>query len=136
MTETSLVAGLVNVLRTELKGAVIFKHADRFTHGIPDISITSRHTLWWEVKYADPDFKLPGIQELTIKRLGTAAFYVIFAERQPLVPARTTFIVSPHCIGEWWAQPTAQTPGFDLQWLAIQAKLYLDGRECNAAHLL
>lgn len=51
MTENTLVAKLVKIARAELKGYVIFKHADRFQHGIPDISITgSGVTTWWEAE--------------------------------------------------------------------------------------
>ena len=83
MNEASLKQALVALMRAELAPFVIFRHEDRITSGIPDISVTgNRHTSWWEVKFANPDFKCPGIQELTALRLaaaGHACFFVIYA---------------------------------------------------------
>ncbi len=51
VTEATVVRDIVKGLRSRLPGAVVFKHADISTAGIPDISISYRnHTTWVEVK--------------------------------------------------------------------------------------
>lgn len=113
MSEKSLVESLVRIARRELKGFVVFKHADRFTHGVPDISSTgSGKTTWWEVKHADPTFDSPGIQELTMKRLDAAGYarYIIFRQ-QP----KMTFIVRPVDLANWDLDKNILSfVGFDL----------------------
>lgn len=54
MTETQFCRKLTHALRERLgPGHVVLKHADGYTAGIPDISITwGRDTLWIEVKLA------------------------------------------------------------------------------------
>lgn len=52
MNEAQVVRRLVAALKVRLPGAVIFKHADMVTAGIPDISVTWRGKVdWLEVKY-------------------------------------------------------------------------------------
>ncbi len=51
MTEAKIVRKIVAHLRASLPGAVVFKHADLVTAGVPDISVTFRgKTVWLEVK--------------------------------------------------------------------------------------
>lgn len=53
MTESAFTAKLLKALRSHaaLKDAVVWKHADRISAGIPDFSVTvSGRTTWWEVK--------------------------------------------------------------------------------------
>lgn len=70
MTEAELKDELVKVLRYELMGAIVFRHEDKYTAGIPDISVTYRnYTLWIEVKYANPIILRRGLQTLTCVRL-------------------------------------------------------------------
>lgn len=111
MTEATLKSALVRALRT-LPNAVVFRHEDRFTHGIPDISITLHHaTTWLEVKFANPSFNSRGIQELTLLRLalvGTAR-YVIY--HQDGTEAKT-YIVHPYDIGKR-LDTLPHTSGFD-----------------------
>ena len=53
MNEATLKRALVKAMRTTMPGAVVFRHEDRFTAGIPDISVTwAGITTWWEVKYS------------------------------------------------------------------------------------
>lgn len=55
MLETQLSSRLVAQMKATMNGAVVFKHADRSTIGIPDISCTwQRRVLWIEVKYLRP----------------------------------------------------------------------------------
>lgn len=51
MTERSVNESLIKVLRQELLGCVIIKHADRFTAGVPDMSVSwGGATTWLELK--------------------------------------------------------------------------------------
>ena len=53
MNEATLKRALVKAIKTTMPGAVVFPHQDRFTAGIPDISVTwAGVTTWWEVKYS------------------------------------------------------------------------------------
>ena len=53
MNEATLKGALVKAMRTTMPGAVVFRHEDRFTGGIPDISVTwAGIATWWEVKYS------------------------------------------------------------------------------------
>ena len=62
MTETQFTSKLVRAIRERLgPGAIVFKHADGYTAGIPDISISlGRNTLWLEAKLVgNPKFFEP-----------------------------------------------------------------------------
>ena len=112
MNESTCKTVLMKKLRAEFPHAVCFRHEDRMTHGIPDLSVTmDKRTSWWEVKYATPRFESPGIQELTLKRLGKTgyAYYIIFED----VPTgKTTYIVDPNDLATY--RETAWTvKGFD-----------------------
>ena len=51
MIESDLKRGLVKALR-KIPGAVVYRHEDQFTAGMPDISITKRgRVVWIEVKF-------------------------------------------------------------------------------------
>lgn len=83
MTEAILVAGLVAALREGLPGSVVFKHADRTTAGIPDISVTWRYTtVWLEVKLVAPDLYNRELQDLMMQRLARTshAYYVVYQD--------------------------------------------------------
>lgn len=86
MTEAPLKAALVRELRKTLpRAAVVFRHEDRITAGIPDISVTwNGRTTWLEIKYANPGLKSRGIQDLTLLRLAAAgvARYVVYREQK------------------------------------------------------
>jgi hypothetical protein len=129
MTENHLTSRLANVWREQLKSFTVFKHADRFTHGVPDFSVSGHGIVsWWEVKYADPGFESPGIQELTMIRLHAAtkgrAHYIIFAEPQPpRFEHEQTLILTPQDLVTWpdcrlpELQAWRATTGFDFYWL-------------------
>jgi hypothetical protein len=88
MNEKTLVSALKKILHRELPGAVIFKHADAYTAGIPDLSVTWRgKTTWLEVKYVAPTLHKRALQHqimLGLERQGSA-FYVIYREHDTLL---------------------------------------------------
>jgi hypothetical protein len=102
VTEASLKGDLVEKLRKKQPTWVIFRHEDKSTSGIPDISITGRgNTIWIEVKFANPDYKSTGIQELTMLRLASQgkAFYLIYNKPKDmamLVPPRLFHVPEQH----------------------------------------
>jgi len=56
MTEATVVQKIMKGLRSSLPRAVVFKHADLSTAGIPDISISyAGRTTWVEVKLLRPN---------------------------------------------------------------------------------
>ena len=58
MNEAGLKGQLAKSLRAELPGAVVYRHEDSFTAGIPDLSVTWRgRTVWVEVKLDRPGRK-------------------------------------------------------------------------------
>jgi hypothetical protein len=50
MTEKNLVTEIKSHLKKQLPGAVVFKHNDGFTAGVPDISMTYHGITWIEAK--------------------------------------------------------------------------------------
>lgn len=52
MTEGDLKRKLCKAVAQAMPGAVIFRHEDKFSAGVPDVSITwGGVTTWWEVKF-------------------------------------------------------------------------------------
>jgi Holliday junction resolvase len=77
--EATIKKTLVKKIRETIPGAVVFRHEDQFTHGIPDISVTVGDiTLWIEVKIANPSLKKKKLKLQTemIRRL--KGVFVIF----------------------------------------------------------
>ena len=94
--EAELKANLVEMLRDHIRFAVVLRHEDIRTAGIPDISITFHGvTTWWECKHATPKFASSGIQELTMMRLCANGYarYIIWYEKKGIPPH--TLIVHP-----------------------------------------
>ena len=119
--EARLKATLMKELREHLLGAVTLRHEDRFTSGIPDISVTWHgRTTWWECKHATPSLVSQGIQELTLLRLAAAghARYIVWQERRGV---RRTMIVHPNRLRDLETETTC--PGFDMSWLVEQIRL-------------
>ena len=115
--EAELKGKLVEKLKEQLTGAVIFPIQDRWTSGIPDIAVTwMGRTTWWECKYADPDLDSKGIQDLTLLRLAGAGYarYVIYEDRGSV---RRTRIVHPKDINEWMATDVVVS-GFNHEFVA------------------
>ena len=73
MTESRLQSACLKLLRAELRGAVILKHSERFSSGVPDVSITWQgKTSFWEFKYGPRLVWANGLQKLTCRRLAIA----------------------------------------------------------------
>ena len=115
MTESTLTQQLIKRVKMDLHGAVVLKHADRFTSGVPDLSITWHgKTSWWEVKYANPRFESPSIQHLTCLRLAIAGtcHYLIFT------PFRI-YLVPPNHLETYTVDYLAMCEKHDIGW-AVQ----------------
>lgn len=81
MSESILSSQLVRELVAGLPGAVVFKLADGYTAGVPDIVVTWHDvSIWLEVKYVHPRLKLRGLQHTRLLQLERAGYarYVIF----------------------------------------------------------
>lgn len=101
--ENVLTSDLVRHVKLVVPGAVVFKHTDAMTAGVPDISITYNGiTLWLEGKVSRGGGKPEGtgVQLLTMQRLfnhGRAA-YVVWWQRDS---ERRTYILTPRQFGAW-----------------------------------
>lgn len=95
-SEATLKAQLMSHLRHTLPGAVCFRHEDKMTHGIPDISVTIfGRTVWFEAKrIVNGELHETGIQNLTMLRLAGAgeAWFVYWVKADS---SWTTAIVHP-----------------------------------------
>lgn len=114
LKEHHLKAQLMLAFRTKAMGFLCFRHEDKMTHGIPDISVTGgKHTSWLEVKHANPDFPTKGQQELNmirLERIGHYARYIIYDENKG---DPRTLIVKPSKLGEWTSSFEYEHPGFN-----------------------
>jgi hypothetical protein len=127
MNESTLKAALVKELRATPRSKT-FRHEDQFTHGVPDISFTWRErTMWIEGKFANPNFKSKGIQELNMKELALAglAFYVVW-EIHNDTGDKSTYIVEPRYIGTYQVDYFKKIPGFNAMRLATEIRLIHD----------
>lgn len=117
--ESDYKAALMRELRSS-PGCVALRHEDRFTSGIPDISVTrGGRTSWWECKHANPGIKSEGIQELTMLRLAAAGYarYIVWEEVRGIL---RTLIVHPMHIST--LQPETFCRSFDMLWLVEQIR--------------
>lgn len=106
LTEAKLKAKLMEEIETGIPGSVAFRHENKGTIGIPDISVTfDRMTVWMEVKYLAPELYSHGLQSLTMARLAAVgrAWYVYYTNlpgRSPVtamvLPREHTAIVRKH----------------------------------------
>lgn len=113
--EANLKQSLVEALRQHLRGAVVIRHEDRFTSGIPDVSVTLLGlTSWWECKHACPSIDSRGIQELTALRLAVAGYcrYLVWEEKKDV---KRTMILHPNQLAGM--VPEAFCAGFDHRWV-------------------
>lgn len=116
MTEGQLTRELIKVIERTMLSAVVLKHAERFTSGIPDMSVTWHGvTSWWECKRT-PGFTLHGLQTLTCRRLAAHGIcrYIIFG-------AERTRIVHPNDLESWRDAPV-YCAGYDMAWIAEQVR--------------
>jgi hypothetical protein len=119
VNEAGLKTKLLEKARMNVPSFVWIRHEDRFTAGIPDLSVAGKgYVSWWEIKYAHPDFPSSGTQELMLIRLQGAmgrAFYIIYCEAgaSPNVPQKHVRIVAPKDLVEWDTKALKTIPGFN-----------------------
>lgn len=118
MTEKDLKDALVHTMRTTVPWAVVFRHEDTNTAGIPDIAFTYKgKTIWLEVKYANPYIRSRGLQDLTCLRLASQGFcwHIIYQENKG---ERRTIIAQPKHVVEAQIFPDeCMAPGFDHEFV-------------------
>jgi hypothetical protein len=106
MNESILKQALVRTLKKNLV-AVIFRHEDIRTSGIPDISVTAnKHTIWLEVKYTKTNSVLStGIQDERCRQLAKTGhcWHIVYSEQHG---QKKTYIVHPKDIDD----PLMKTP--------------------------
>jgi len=125
MTETQLKAKLTKTLRASLNNAVIFRHEDQFTSGVPDISVTwEGFTTWLEVKLAKPTIRGKGIQKYTAQTLAEngRCWYVVYLVEKAMIGCislHSTYIVNPKAViaGDWMLSPNFVV-GFNHEFVA------------------
>ena len=101
MNESQFKAAVCKSIRKQLPGAVVFRHEDRLTAGIPDISVTWHgRTVWLEAKILDLDIfpvehlakKFPlqarTIQQLVIQGNEKSGFLVLGPRRIAIISWR------------------------------------------------
>jgi hypothetical protein len=114
--EAVLKSDFVTKCKQHMRGAVVFRHEDVRTAGIPDMSITwNNMTSWWEAKHATPRFASTGIQELTLSRLAANGFarYLIWYETAKT--PKQTWIVHPINISEYASVQEVAFYGFNTE---------------------
>jgi hypothetical protein len=105
-TEAQLTAALVRTFREHLPRAVVFKHCDRMTAGIPDVSVTyGGLTVWLEVKLAAPAARSRDQQVRTCANLDRqgACYFVVYCADRPGGRVRTVSVVRASHYAEWLA---------------------------------
>lgn len=122
MDESYLKRAVCGKLKENMPGAVIFRHEDKFTGGIPDISVTwNDHTCWVEVKYDRPKSraKVTGQQKLTLARLSRHGRAVLLTYVEDRAHDKTTVIQDGN------GTTIGVVPKFDHEWAAemIQCQL-------------
>ena len=111
--ERQYVRELRKILAVDLENAVILKHADQVTSGIPDLSVTwNGSTFWIEVKRGST-IKARGIQVFTAARLAKQGhcFFVLYSED-------STSIFTPEQV-EAKLSPEMICPGTDHHAVAV-----------------
>jgi hypothetical protein len=105
VTEATVSRQLIRHLHTELPDALPLRHEDKFTKGVPDLSISlAGHTSFWELKYADPDIQSSKLQRYMCQQLDTRGFfcrYVIFRRGHAHHWPRQIRVVNPHDFAHW-----------------------------------
>jgi len=83
MIESDLKGPLCQTMRERMRGFEITRLENTAHSGDPDILVTGcGWTSLWEVKYADPDFKLDKRQAVVVRKLAMAGYarYIIYRE--------------------------------------------------------
>ena len=120
-------------IKRQLPTAVAIRHEDRYTHGIPDLSLSLRgRTTWWEIKYADPACITKGVQQHLCQRLDAENFcrYIIYQRGIPTgrkARPRAIRIVRPSDMDCWQlAGVTVEEGSFD-HWGLVQYMARIHG---------
>ena len=99
MNEAYLKKRLREALAEVMPDCVVIRHEDKFSAGVPDLSVTwAGRTAWVEVKYARTGrpARTTALQDLMLKRLASAgapALLVTYAEPRRGQPGRATRVV-------------------------------------------
>jgi len=108
MTEATVRRDLMRQLQIQLPAAVAIRYEDRYTKGIPDLSVSyNGKTSYWEVKYADPHCTTSKVQHYLCTQLDHQAFhcrYLIFQRgiARPTHPRpRQIRVVKPEDFHQW-----------------------------------
>lgn len=103
MNEKELKSKLVKRMRKKLRGAVVFRHEDQWTSGIPDISVTFQGTTWIEVKYVkeDSELKMRGVQKLTCQNLEDNGDCWILIYEDHSIFGQRTHLIRPSVVDNW-----------------------------------
>lgn len=120
LEEKDVKAATAAEMRNSWRRAVIIRHEDRITSGIPDLSATAdKRTLWVEFKFSrNGEFDSKGIQELTMNRLAIYGFaiYVVFWYGN--TGEKRTYLVPVSAIGQPMETWTNVIEGFDYKELS------------------
>lgn len=139
MNESKLRSALTKSLTKELPRAKVLRHEDKYTAGIPDLSVTWRgYTIWLEVKYAKNSLKRgKAIQQYTTNWLMQQGlcWYIIYRELNPMFTStkendRQIIILDPKNIyspSDWATLGDLVVPGFDHKAVAQFIRRYHDG---------
>ena len=105
VTEVTVRRDLKKALQARLPNAMILRHEDLYTSGIPDLSISyAGKTSWWEIKYADPHCKTTRIQQHTCTQLNLQGFccrYIIFRRELGDLWPRQIRVCTPADFQDW-----------------------------------
>ena len=108
VTEATVRRDLMRQLQIQLPAATLIRYEDRFSKGIPDLSVSyNGKTSFWEIKYADPDCSTSNVQHYLCTRLAHSGFhcrYLIFQRgiARPTHPRpRQIRVVKPENFEQW-----------------------------------
>lgn len=104
MNESELKTKLMAAMEVAMPGVVVIRHEDKYTSGIPDISVSwNRQTIWLEVKHVTPrkPFKSRSDQIVMCCKLARQGqcWYVIYHEKTDWI--KKTLIVQPDDVKTW-----------------------------------
>lgn len=111
VTESTVSRALMRALQQHLPNALPIRHEDKFTKGVPDLSISYKPphashgmTSWWELKYAAPDCHTTKVQRYMCQQLDQKSFccrYVVFRRGHADKWPRQIRVVKPHDFDHW-----------------------------------
>jgi len=108
VTEATVRRDLMRQLQIQIPAAVAIRYEDRFTKGLPDLSVSyNGRTSFWEVKYADPHCVTSKVQHYLCTQLDTQGFhcrYLIFQRgiaRPRSARPRQIRVVKPADFDQW-----------------------------------